>query len=353
MANSDERTLVSFDWAMKHILRDKANFDVLEGFLSVLLKEDVTVTGLLEREGNQQSSSDKFNRVDLMVEDSNGVGMIIEIQYSYFSSYLRRILWGVAKLITESLELGDDYNKVKKVISISVLYFPFSDVGDDDRDAQDDDYVYYGGTEFYGLHTGRRLSVRQDTLRRYTKNKKIGKKGEEEQTLPEEDDWGRQSVQCEHNIFPEFYLIEVNRFPSEVKDALDEWIYFFKHSEILDEFKSAHIEAARDKLRVMKMTPDEKKAYERFWSSRAIYRDEIESAKNDGRAEGLEEGRAEGLEEGRAEGLEEGRAEGLEEGQLKNQQEVARQMLMHGEPLDKISLYSGLSEDEIHSLSSA
>ncbi|MEM7532531.1 MAG: PD-(D/E)XK nuclease family transposase [Chloroflexota bacterium] len=325
MANSNERTLVSFDWAMKHILRDKANFDVLEGFLSALLKEDITVTGLLESEGNQQSSSDKFNRVDLMVEDANGVGMIIEIQYTYFSSYLKRILWGVAKLIAESLELGDEYNKVQKVISISILYFPFSDVGDAQRDADNDDYVYYGGTEFYGLHTGRRLSVRQDTLRRYNKKRKTGG---QEQALPEEEDWGRQSVQREHNIFPEFYLIEIDRFPSEVKDALDEWIYFFKHSEIPDDFKSEHIEAARDKLRVMKMKPEEKKAYERFWIGRSIYRSELESAKEDGRTEGIEEG------------------------QQKNQQEVARQMLMHGEPLDKILLYSGLSEDEIHALSS-
>ncbi|MEM7531967.1 MAG: PD-(D/E)XK nuclease family transposase [Chloroflexota bacterium] len=191
MANSDERTLVSFDWAMKHILRDKANFDVLEGFLSALLKENLTVTGLLESEGNQQSSSDKFNRVDLMVEDASGVGMIIEIQYSYFSSYLKRILWGAAKLIAESLKLGDDYAKVKKVISISILYFPFSDVGDDKRDAEDDDYVYYGGTEFYGLHTGRRLSVRQDTLKRNSKKTKTGEKGAGEKGGREKGDRGR------------------------------------------------------------------------------------------------------------------------------------------------------------------
>ena len=83
------------------------------------------------------------------------------------------------------------------------------------------------------------------------------------------------------------------------------------------------------------MPPDEKKAYERFWISRAIYREELESAKKDGREEGLEEGHA----------------AGLEEGQLKKQQEMARQMLIHGEPLNKIMLYSGLSEDEIQSLS--
>ena len=46
MSKNDDRTLVSFDWAMKRILRDKANFDVLNGFLCTLLNEDITVTGL-------------------------------------------------------------------------------------------------------------------------------------------------------------------------------------------------------------------------------------------------------------------------------------------------------------------
>ncbi len=35
-----EDTYIRFDWAMKHMLRDKANFDILEGFVSVLLGEE-------------------------------------------------------------------------------------------------------------------------------------------------------------------------------------------------------------------------------------------------------------------------------------------------------------------------
>ena len=31
------RSMISFDWAMKRLLRNKANFEVLEGFLSELL----------------------------------------------------------------------------------------------------------------------------------------------------------------------------------------------------------------------------------------------------------------------------------------------------------------------------
>jgi hypothetical protein len=43
------REIVSFDWAIKNILRDKANFDVLEGFLFALLKEKITITQIIEK----------------------------------------------------------------------------------------------------------------------------------------------------------------------------------------------------------------------------------------------------------------------------------------------------------------
>ncbi|WYD79654.1 MAG: hypothetical protein V8K32_10085 [Candidatus Electrothrix gigas] len=44
------RKLISFDWAMKKLLRSKANFDILEGFLSELLKEDIHILEILESE---------------------------------------------------------------------------------------------------------------------------------------------------------------------------------------------------------------------------------------------------------------------------------------------------------------
>ncbi len=37
------RPLISFDWAMKKRLRNKVNFEILEGFLSALLGDDLTV----------------------------------------------------------------------------------------------------------------------------------------------------------------------------------------------------------------------------------------------------------------------------------------------------------------------
>jgi hypothetical protein len=63
------KKLVRFDWAIKHLLRNKANFDVLEGFLSELMHEpEIKIETVLESEGNKQTENDKFNRVDVLVK---------------------------------------------------------------------------------------------------------------------------------------------------------------------------------------------------------------------------------------------------------------------------------------------
>ena len=47
------RTFISFDWAMKRLLRNKANFVVLEGFLTTLLGTEIKIDKIIESEGNQ------------------------------------------------------------------------------------------------------------------------------------------------------------------------------------------------------------------------------------------------------------------------------------------------------------
>jgi hypothetical protein len=74
-----KRRFISFDWAMKKLLRSKANFEILEGFLCELLKDNIHILEILESESNKENSRDKFNRVDLKVKnqknaDYNGFG---------------------------------------------------------------------------------------------------------------------------------------------------------------------------------------------------------------------------------------------------------------------------------------
>ena len=139
---------IRFDWAVKCLLRQKANFDVLEGFLTILMGEEVKIIELLESESNQQSVDDKFNRVDIKAKNSKGEIIIVEIQNTRELYYLERILYGVAKAITEHISLGERYYEVKKIYSISILYF---DIG------KGNDYLYHGQNSFTGVHTGDRL----------------------------------------------------------------------------------------------------------------------------------------------------------------------------------------------------
>lgn len=72
-----DKTFISFDWALKRRLRDKANFGVLEGFVSTLLEKPVKIHRLLESESNKDRDDAKMNRVDLLAEGSAGpVGLL-------------------------------------------------------------------------------------------------------------------------------------------------------------------------------------------------------------------------------------------------------------------------------------
>lgn len=117
------RTLVSFDWAIKRLLRQKANFDILEGFLSELLKQEVKIQSLLESESNKADENDRYNQLDLLCENDRGELIIIEVQYYSEVDYFQRMLLGTSKVITEYISAGEPYAQVRKVYSVNILYF--------------------------------------------------------------------------------------------------------------------------------------------------------------------------------------------------------------------------------------
>ncbi len=116
------RKLIIFDWAIKRLLRSKANFGILEGFLTELLKEDITILDILESEGNKDYKLDKFNRVDLKVRNHKQEIIIIEIQYDREYDYLQRIFYGVSKTAIEHIAENQSFASITKVISINILF---------------------------------------------------------------------------------------------------------------------------------------------------------------------------------------------------------------------------------------
>ena len=302
---SENNKFIRFDWAAKRILRDKANFGVLEGLLTVLLEEPIKIDQILESESNQDYRDSKFNRVDIKAINSKGEIIIVEIQLTRELYYLERILFGVSKAITEHITLGSKYDKVKKVYSISILYF---DLG------RGSDYLYHGTTQFIGVHTGDKLEVST----------------KEENVI---------QMRTPETIFPEYYLIRVNEFNQVATTPLEEWIEYLKSGSIKEDTKAPGLCEARRKLQYLAMPEKERHAYDEHINALMIQNDVLDTAKMEGRAEGHVEGHAEGHAEGRAEG----RAEGAKEAAIA----IARKMKDAGMDVQEILQMTGLTVEEI------
>ncbi|WP_294635121.1 Rpn family recombination-promoting nuclease/putative transposase [uncultured Bacteroides sp.] len=292
---------IRFDWAMKRLLRNKANFGVLEGFLTTLLKEKITIQKLLESESNQEDEFDKYNRVDMLAENSHGELFLIEVQNNSEYTYFQRMLFGASKLVTEYINRGEGYDNVRKVYSINIVYFSLG---------HGKDVVYHGKTEFRGIHEGDLLELTP---------------------------FQRQTFNVDHvsQLYPEYYILKVNDFNRVAKSPLEEWMYYLNTGDIPDSATAPGLGQAREQLKLTRMSKEELDAYYRHLDNIVILRDNIRTE------------RAEGLAKGREEGLAEGREEGLAKGRTEERIENARKMKMRGLDDSMISDITGLTIEEI------
>ncbi len=274
--------VVGFDWAIKYLLRDKENFPILDGFLSSLLKKDVEVLEIIESESTSENQDVKINKVDLMVK-SEDEQFIIEIQNSRESDYFERILFGTSKVVVEKIKAGGRYKDIKKIISVNIIYY---DIG------RGEDYIYHGKTDFIGMNKNDKLIIRKKV---YIDDKKYKLE--------------------EINIFPEYYLIRVEKFDTStvpnnlfIGRPIDEWIYLFKKGQVEDNFKSKGMELVRKKLSYMNMTLEQQKSYDNYLVTLEREEDLLNTAK----------------------------LEGIEEGEFKKAIKVAKRMIIRGDNLEDI-----------------
>jgi predicted transposase/invertase (TIGR01784 family) len=305
---------IRFDWAAKHILRSKADFVVFEGLISVLVGEKVTIVELLDSESNKDSRDDKYNRVDIKALNSKGEIILVEIQQTREHDYLQRMLYGVAKAITEHMHERMPYEKVKKVFSINILYFTMG---------EGEDYLYHGQTVLKGVH-------KDDTLRL---------------TDHERNDL---KVVAPENVFPEYYVIRVNEFDKPIlENYQDEWMDYLKNERIRTDTTAPGLREARQKLEVLEMTPQERREYEHYMDTLIRDTDVMKTQLLEAEIAGRKKGLAEGLAEGRTQGLAEGRTQGLAEGRNERSVEIARKMKAMGMSVEQIAELTGLGSEEI------
>lgn len=295
-----ENKYIRFDWAMKRLLRQKANFGILEGLLTTLLGMKIKIRQMLESEGNQDDENDKYNRVDMLAENDKGELFLIEVQNNTEYAYFQRMLFGTSKLVTEYIKKGQGYENVRKVYSVNIVYFSLG---------KGTDIVYHGKTEFRGIHNGDLLELSPFQRQKF-------------------------NVDEVSDLYPEYYILKVNDFNRVAKSSIEEWAYYLNTGDVPKEAKAPGMEEVKEQLKVDRMSKAERSAYYKHLDNIVILRDNIYTEREEGRLEG------------RAEGREEGRAEGREEERRQN----ARRMKDLGLPAETISTVTGLTLEEVAEL---
>ena len=291
-----ENKYIRFDWAMKRLLRQKANFGILEGLLTTLLGMKIKIRQMLESEGNQDDENDKYNRVDMLAENDKGELFLIEVQNNTEYAYFQRMLFGTSKLVTEYIKKGQGYENVRKVYSVNIVYFSLG---------KGTDIVYHGKTEFRGIHNGDLLELSPFQRQKF-------------------------NVDEVSDLYPEYYILKVNDFNRVAKSSIEEWAYYLNTGDVPKGAKAPGMEEVKEQLKVDRMSKAERSAYYKHLDNIVILRDNIYTEREEGRLEGRAEGRAEGREEER--------------------RQNARKMKDLGLPAETISTVTGLTLEEVAEL---
>ena len=318
------RDYIRFDWAIKRLLRNKANFGVLEGFIKVFVGEDCKIQEILESESNQENDNDKFNRVDIKAKNTKGEIFIVEVQLSRYIHYIERVLYGVSKAVTEQVNKGEGYGLINRVYSISILYFDFG---------EGDDYIYCGTTEFIGMHTKDKLKVSAAEYELIEDPETKKRKMRMKRCKTNEKKFVEASLKM-----PMYYILRVNNFDKYAVSTIDEWMAYLKTGQIKDSTDAPGLVEAKEIMKIDQMSDEERNAYYHHLDNLDNEREALDSTYD----EGYTEGEAKGIEKG----IEKGIAQGID---MRNR-EIARNMKSLGMLPDVIAAATGLSREEIETL---
>ena len=297
------KTLISFDYAIKFLLKDRSGYEIVEGFISSLLQSEgygpVKIKMLLESESNREEADLKKSVADVVVEDEQGNSYIVEIERSFTASFIHKACFNSSRLIIDSVKGGSDFSTIKKIFHITILYFEWNQMKTP---------VYHAQmvANEVGSHTPLDLEF-------------FDTKGTKFEV---------------HDVFPEFFFICVPLFNDVIKQELDEWLYVMKNSEIKDDFKSPYMKQVEERLSILKMNQEERYAYIKYGKEACSQRDIIAAAEEKGEMRGLEKGREQGLEQGKNE----------------EKRDIARNLLAIHIPPAKIAEVTGLSVEEIEKI---
>ena len=284
--------LISFDYAIKYLLKHKSDYDIIEGFISALLQikgyKPIKIKALLESESNKEDKKGKASVADLVVGDEGGTKYIIEIERNEKLTFFNKACFNTSRLVVDSISQSIDYSSIAKIFHVSILYFQ---IGDSNSS------LYHGKTILHDIDN---------------ENTKTA--------IHIEDQNGKQYDITD--VMPEYFIISIPAFKDKIKRDIDEWVYMMKHEEIKPDFKAPSIKKAAERLTYLKMSKEERCEHDRFLIQQIDYREEMNAAIIRSKIEGKIEGKI----------------------------EIARKMLLKKLSIDEISEMTGLTIKEIKKL---
>ena len=296
------------DFGFKRIFGTDPNKELLINFLNSLFDGEEVIKDVkyLNSENVGDVYTERKAIFDVYCENEQGEKFIVEMQNAYQTYFKDRSLFYSTFPIREQAPKGSDWNFcLKKVYVVALLNYKMSDEAFDSTDT---------------IHTIALMD---------TKTNKV------------------------FNAKLMFKYVEVGRFDKtdeELTSLSDKWMYVLKNLSRLDNRPSSLREKIFTKLfdaaAIARFSPNELREYEDSLKAYRDIKNSLDTAKEEGRAEGREEGRK----EGRAEGREEGRAEGREEGRAEGIAMVAKMMYAKGIDVDVIASMTGMAIDKIKAL---
>lgn len=251
-----EKPLISFDYAIKYLLKNKGDYDIIEGFISALFASQgyppIKINALLDTESNKEGLEMKKSIADLVVEDGEGNKYIVEIERAYTPNFMHKACFNSSRLVVDGIYGNQDYTTIKKIFHISLLYFSTKEMQKP---------VYHGKTIVHEVDTKHPVDI------------SIANEGLVIFNTP--------------NVFPEYFFISVPMFDDVINSEIDEWLYVMKHSEIKQGFKSPYMAKVAERLSVIKMSSEERNEYIYYQKQSVHSQDILNAARAEGEAKGI------------------------------------------------------------------
>ena len=304
------------DFGFKKLFGTELNKDLLIDFLNELLRAETgKIVDLTYLSIEQLGMIPDMHKAvfDMCCENERGEKFIVELQKAKQNYFKDRSIYYSTFPIQQQAEKGNWNFKLKAVYTIGILDFVF------DEDKQDHD-VFHHEVKLVDKST--------------------------------------QKVFYDKLTYIYLEMPKFKKREDELETHFDKWLYVLKNLEYLSNRPAKLQEKVFAKLfeqaEIANYTARE---YHEYEQSLKVYRDlknVIDTAFEDGIAEGIAKGRAEGIEEGitkgRAEGIEKGRAEGIEKGRVEGIRLTAKGFKDKGVAIAVIAEITGLDVEDIEKL---